>query len=136
MEISVQIEGASKVGVFLEAFPKETGKAILRALKRGTTSAATHANRVVSAEMGLKVGDVRKRIRVVEPRGETLTGEVRGSLKRIPLIEFGARGPEPSRGRGGGVSYRIGSGGRGRHPHAFITTVGSHRGVFGRKRIP
>jgi hypothetical protein len=133
MQISVEVEGASKVSVFLDAFPRETGRAILRALRRGKEMAQTRANRVISQDMGLKVGDVRKRIRLIEPTAETLAYELRGSLKRIPLIEFGARGPEPSRGKGRGVSYRIGSGGRGRHAHAFITTVGSHRGVFERK---
>lgn len=134
VQIAVEIDGASKVGVFLDAFPRETGKAILRALKRGTAAASTHANRVVSADMGLKVGDVRKRIRVVEPNGSTLEGQLRASFRRVPLIDFGATGPDPSRGRGGGVRYRIGTGGRGRSPHAFIATMPTgHRGIFERK---
>jgi hypothetical protein len=58
---------------------------------------------------------------------------------RIPLIDFAARGPEPSRGRGRGVSYRL-PGGRSRDPHAFIATMPSgHRGVFkrtGKERNP
>lgn len=137
MQISVEVQGASKVSVFLHAFPRETGRAILRALKRGTAAAATTAGRVVSSDMGLKVGDVRTRIRVTEPNGATLEGKLSGSLRRVPLIEFGATGPEPSRGRGGGVSYRVGRG-RGRATRAFIATVGTgrHRGVFERKATP
>jgi hypothetical protein len=51
---------------------------------------------------------------------------------RIPLIDFGARGPEPSRGRGSGVTYRMG-GAQKRLPHAFIARLASgHRGVFER----
>jgi hypothetical protein len=53
------------------------------------------------------------------------------SLKRIPLIKFGARGPEPSRGKGRGVSYKLGGQGKQRVPNAFIATMPSgHRGVF------
>jgi hypothetical protein len=53
--------------------------------------------------------------------------------RRIPLIAFSARGPEPSRGKGRGVSYRLPTG-RGRIANAFIATVGigGHRGVFKR----
>jgi hypothetical protein len=124
------------VGVFLEAFPNETGRAILRALKRGKEMAQTRANRVISQDMGMKAGDVRKRIRVIEPTAETLSYELRGSLRRVPLIELGARGPEPSRGRGRGVSYNLPRG-RGRISDAFIATVGTgaHRGVFKRNRV-
>lgn len=133
MQISIEVQGASKVGVFLDAFPRETGTAILRALKRGTDAAATRAGRVISQDMGLKVGDVRKRIKVTDPNGTTLEGRIAGSLKRVPLIEFRATGPEPSRGRGSGVRYAI-QRGRGRAPNAFIATMRSgHRGVFQRK---
>jgi hypothetical protein len=82
------------------------------------------------------------------------------SAKRIPLIDWDARGPYPSRGKGRGVSTSLrtsgvtaikargkalgvgGStgGGRGRYPHAFIAQMRSgHRGVFqrgGTKRMP
>lgn len=115
MQIAVEILGASKVSVFLDTFPSETGKAILRALKRGTDSAATHAGRVVASDMGLKIGDVRKRVRVIPPTGETLAGELRGSLKRIPLIDFAKRS---------------------KVPHAFPATMPSgHRGIFVRSPL-
>jgi hypothetical protein len=128
------------VGDYLEFFPKQTAIALLRATKRGTKAANTLAARLVSKDMGIKVGDVKSRIRVKVPTAQTMTGELRASLKRIPLIKFGARGPEPSRGRGRGVTTR-GKGGRSRIPSAFIATMPAtgHRGVFKRegvKRVP
>jgi hypothetical protein len=55
---------------------------------------------------------------------------LKASLKRIPLFDFGAKGPVPSRGKGRGVTVK----GK-RYPHAFIATVGSgrHTGVFQRR---
>jgi hypothetical protein len=61
-----------------------------------------------------------------------MTARLISSGARIPLIDFSARGPEPSRGRGRGVSYKL-AGAGGRLPHAFIATMRSgHRGVFER----
>lgn len=136
--INIEVD-SKKVDAAFEAAPKKTGVAILRALKKGTKAGGTHANRVVSKDMGVKVSDVRAKIRLENPTTQTLSGKIRANLKRIPLIKFGARGPEPSRGRGRGVTYR-GKGGRKRHPQAFISAVGGgHRGVFerkGSKRLP
>jgi hypothetical protein len=138
-EITIQIEGLDRASAMLDAFPRETSKAMLRAVKRATDHAATTAVRVVSSDTGLGASKVRARIAKVNPTGSNnVQGQVRGELKRVPLIEFGARGPEPSRGKGRGVSYRLPGGGRGRHPNAFITTVGTgrHRGVFVRRNSP
>lgn len=137
MTLSVEID-SKKVDAALESSPKKTGVALLRSLKRGTKSARTLAARVVSKDMSLKVSDVRVRIRITEPTAQTLSGKLGGDLRRIPLIKFRAKGPEPSRGRGRGVSYRGKTGKR--LPHAFISTMpGAHRGVFQRKsssRLP
>lgn len=125
---------SKSVDEFLELAPKKTALAILRSVKRGTTAAGTKAARVVASDMALKVGDARKAIRIVPPNYETLTGEVRAKLKRIPLIKFNARGPQPSRGKGRGVSYRA-EGTRKTISSAFIETMpGGHQGVF--KRAP
>ena len=133
MALTVTVDSKS-VSDALDAAPRKTGIAILRALKLGTKSANTLAARLASKDMGLKVGDVKRQIRLIVPTGQTLTGELRVSLKRIPLIKFGARGPEPSRGRGRGVTAR-GKVGRKRYPHAFIATMPKtgHRGVFERE---
>jgi hypothetical protein len=106
--------------------------AVRRALKKAATSGRQAMVADMSADTGLPVGKVREAIKVV-PQGDTQVNlECTGS--RIPLIEFRARGPEPSRGRGRGVTYALPKG-RGRMEHAFIATMpnGGHRGVFVRK---
>jgi hypothetical protein len=123
----------TNVSAFLGAFPVETSKAIQSAAVRSSKAMGTQANRVVSRDMGLKVGTVRSKLKPFGPRGPDLAWGVRASSKRIPLIEFGARGPEPSRGKGRGVTYKSGRRGKGRQANAFIATVGAHRGVFKRK---
>lgn len=112
-------------------------RAITRALNRAGGSARTFMAREVSRDMRLKVGTVRDRLRVREAKAESLTYRLEASLKRLPLIEFQpVRGPEPSRGRGRGVTARTTTG---RYPHAFLATMRSgHRGVFervGRARL-
>ena len=136
--LNIEVD-SKEVAAAFEIAPKKIGLALLRALKRGTKSAGTHANRVVSKDMGVKVSDVRAKIRLENPTAQTLSGKLHANLKRIPLIKFGARGPQPSRGRGRGVSYKL-KGGRGRHPHAFIARMPSgHKAVSERKgtaRLP
>lgn len=128
--MNIEID-SKKVDTAFEIFPKKAGIALLRALKRGTKAAKTKATSVVSKDMGLKASDVRNRIRVKEPTGQTLTGELRASLKRIPLIKFGASSSRR------GVKSR---GTSGRIPRAFIATMPSgHEGVYERKgtaRLP
>lgn len=129
MTITIEVDDRRVTRAFQEA-PRKTSIALLRSLKSGTKSAHTLAGRVVAKDMGIKVGDAKDSIRLTLPTGATMTGEIAGGLKRIPLIKFGARGPEPSRGRGRGVTYRGRSGSK-RIPKAFIATMPSgHRGVF------
>ncbi len=137
MKFTVEDKSVEK---FLDVAPKKTSIAVVRAVNRGTTAARTFAARTVSKDMGLAVGVVKKNIDMQKASSKTeARGILRASLRRIPLINFGARGPEPSRGRGRGVSYKIG-GGRKRIKSGFITDVGSgHRGVFkraGLDRLP
>lgn len=106
-----------------------------RVLKRTGTSARAVMVQAIAQDTGLPSTRVRKEIAI------NLVGQVGVQLQvagyRIPLIDFQARGPEPSRGRGSGVSYKLGSGGRNRAPHAFIATMRSgHRGVFVRAGRP
>lgn len=105
--------------------------AVSRALNRAATSERVAMAREVSRNLGLKVGTVRERIGLQEARPQRPSARLTASPKRIPLIEFSASGPEPSRGRGR-VSARVG-GVRKRYPGAFITRMRSgHRGVFRR----
>ncbi len=105
---------------------------IARALNRSIATGQTLAARLISQEMGLKVSTVKKFLRVRKATGQNLTATLYASAKRVPLIEFKARGPEPSRGRPGGVRSGL-SGGAPRLARAFIATMPTgHRGVFER----
>ncbi len=105
--------------------------ALRRALKRTATSVRAVMASEVAKDVGIRVGTVRDEIKLrIDTDERTATISVSGA--RIPLIEFNARGQEPSRGRGRGVSAVI-KGARTRYPNAFIATTRSgHRGVFTR----
>jgi len=113
--------------------------AIARALNRANASGKTVLTRIIAQDMGIRQKDVRDKILLIpaRPAREALVASMRASIKPIPTIAFGARGPDPSRGRGRGVTWRN-QGQRKREPRAFITTVragatGQHKGVFIRK---
>lgn len=109
----------------------------VRALNRSASTARTGMTRLVAADMQLKVSTVRDRIAIENASPSKLSAVLRASMKRVPLVEFGAKGPEPSRGKGRGVTAKTGAR---RYPHAFFATMRSgHRGVFQRKgknRLP
>lgn len=120
----------------IESLRTKFPRAIRRSVKRAGTAARTAMTKEIGRDTGLAAKRIKEEIRT-EVLGNTgVRLEVKG--RRVPLIEFKARGPEPSRGRGRGVSYRL-PGGRGRAPTAFITTIRGRRGVFRRRtenRIP
>lgn len=124
----------------LRQYPGRTQRATMRALNRALTSGRATLARLVATDMGLKVGDVKEAIKVRQATATQLEIRLAASLKRIPLSAFNARGPMPSRGKGRGVTYRIGSGGRGRLESAFLARLSSgHLGVFkrvGTARLP
>jgi len=115
-------------------------RAIPRALNRAINTAATFAGREIAKDMGLKVGDAKRALTIREATFSRPEASLSASRKRLPLIAFSARGLEPSRGKGRGVTYRLGTGGRARAEHAFIATMPSgHRGVYARSnesRLP
>jgi hypothetical protein len=110
--------------------------AIARALNRTADSGKTAIVRSIATDLGLKVGVVRDLIVIRKATSDNLAATFHASAKRVPLIDFSARGPEPSRGKGKGVKARL-PGGAGVYPHAFIAVVGQggHRGVFQRKGL-
>src|SRR6185295_6722251 len=129
---TIDVQGSAGVARMLNAYPDRVTRATVRALNRGIASARTLMVREIARDTGLKSADVRNALPMREATANNLTATLAASLKRIPLIKFNARGPEPSRGKGRGVTYRL-TGSRGRHPNAFIATMGSgHRGVFAR----
>ncbi len=113
--------------------------AIARALNRSGASGKTIMVREISREIGVKVGDVRDTVTVSQAHTGRLQVDVIATGKRIALEDFHAKGPMPSRGRGKGVTYRIGST-RKTLPHAFRARMPSgHIGVFqrsGAARLP
>lgn len=113
--------------------------AIARALNRAAASGTTAMIRVISQDTGITQADLKgstkrnRRIWTQEAQPGHETVRVFASLDRIPLMDFGAKGPEPSRGKGRGVTAGLKGGAR-RYERAFIATMQSgHRGVFRRK---
>lgn len=112
---------------------EKTPIAIARALNRSADSGKTVMVRAMSQDLGIKVSDVRDTVGVSRARPDRHEAQLIATGARIPLIKLHARGPEPSRGKGRGVRWRL-PGSRGHDPHAFIATMPSgHRGVFKRK---
>lgn len=115
---------------------------IARALNRATVSARTVMVKKIGPDIGLAAAQVKDAIVTREATPERLSAHLAASLKRIPLVQFKAKGPESVAGGGatrrrGGVTYKIGTGGKGRAPNAFIVTMRSgHRGVFQRSSAP
>jgi hypothetical protein len=105
-----------------------------RAINRTLLSVVTAMARPVSQSLRLAVGEVKKRVITIQATRTRLTGHIEASNKPIPIILFGATGPEPSRGTGRGVTAKTQTR---RYPHAFIATMRSgHRGVFQRVGKP
>lgn len=147
--LEVTLSGAEVLAREFAEYPRTAQRAIVTSLNRGIASAHTLMVRAVARDSGLRQADLRNersggRVPRIFIRRASLSqpaASIGTSLTRIPLILFGASGPRPSRGRGRGVSYRLGIRGRRRLPNAFITTVGigRHEGVFvrrGRRRLP
>lgn len=137
--ITVQLNMKDLVGR-IDRLVANAPYAIARALNRSIASAKTVMVREIASDMDLAAGDVRDRIGVVEASApDRLRATLTAIPTRIPLIAFHARGPEPSRGRGRGVTARL-PGGAGTYAHAFIASMASgHRGVFqrvGTRRLP
>jgi len=104
-----------------------------RALNRAIVTGQTAMTKVIAADTGISSRAIKAEIRIDRAQRTKPVAAIEIAGRRIPLIAFSARGPEPSRGRGRGVSYRLPTG-RGRIGNAFIATMPSgHRGVFKRK---
>jgi hypothetical protein len=107
-------------------------RAAVWAMNRAIVSGQVDMAREIAGDTGLKVGDVKKQLPTSQATYSNPRAAFGAPLERIPLIYFKAKGPEPSRGRGSGVSYAL-TGGRRRVAESFIATMRSgHRGVFKR----
>ncbi|HEV8642168.1 MAG TPA: phage tail protein [Methylomirabilota bacterium] len=133
MDVRVTVDTRDLERAF-DALGAEAPRAVARAMNRTIATVKTAAVRASAAVLTLPQKDVRPAFFESRATSTRLEADLRASGKRIPLIAFGARGPEPSRGRGRGVTYRLPGGrGRGTVPSGFIATMRSgHRGVFKR----
>jgi Prophage minor tail protein Z (GPZ) len=131
--ITVEVQGESAVIVSLTETPELVTRAMVRAQNRAIVTARTTIARLMAEDLGMPIRRVVEAISLRNASIERPEARIGASAKRIPLIDFDASGPEPSRGKGRGVSYRL-NGGRARIPSGFIATMRSgHRGVFVRK---
>ena len=117
----------------LSRFARATPRMAAAALNRTRKGVATTWKNAVYEDIGgLKKGAIAKQLKHRKATAQKLQAAVIVRDRPIPLIHFGARGKEPSRGQGRGVSYKIFNKRR-RRRHAFIATMPSgHRGVFER----
>ena len=130
--MSVTLGTSRQIERLFDRYRAKFPKAIVRALNRAGTSTRTLMASKSAKDLGLKVGTVRDQFRVVNATEARMRVRISVTGSRIPLIDFRATGPVPSRGRGRGVTARL-PGGKGRYPHAFIATTRSgHTGVFER----
>lgn len=111
------------------------GPAIMaRALNRAGTSGKTAMKKAVSADTGIAQKGLERQIKVDKANKTRPSVSLTISGTPMPLIDFQGRGPEPSRGKGKGATYRSPSGGRKQVPGGFIAMMKSgHRGIFVRK---
>ncbi len=131
--IQVSIDGAPAAMASFRGRAEKIPSALARAINRTIGSVRTVMVREIAGDIGLASKVVRDALSLREAVPDRPEATLGAKLKRTPLIAFGASGPEPSRGRGRGVSYKL-SGSRDRIQSAFIATMPSgHRGVFIRK---
>lgn len=116
----------------INALELKAPNAIARAINRAADSGRTAMTSSISKDTGLRSKDVRGEIKVHKATPAKLGAALSVAGKRLPLVMFRATGPDPSRGKGRGVSYKLPTG-RGRVATAFFATMKSgHRGVFRR----
>jgi len=136
-DFSIDVKSFAKE---LEALGNRAPALMARVVNRANVAGKTAMVKAVSKDTGIQQKNIERELRINKATrfAPVASIEIRG--RRIPLIAFKARGPEPSRGRGRGVSYTL-PGGRQRIGNAFIGTMphSGHRGVFKRvskKRLP
>lgn len=134
ISVSMDLERFSADFVTLR---KAAPQILARGLNRAGLAGKTAMVRAVATESGIRNKDISRVISVHKAKSNDLTWSLTLKGNRIPLIAFQARGPEPSAGRGRGVSWRM-MGQKKSDGSLFISTVGKgqHRGVFRRAASP
>lgn len=126
----------------LRALGAQAPFVLTKSLNRAALEGKTEMVTAIRQDTALQAKYINREIKLDKAMKTRPTATVIVGADRIPLIAFSARGPQPSRGKGRGVSYRL-PGGRERISEAFIATVRSehqrkagfegHKGVFKRK---
>jgi hypothetical protein len=106
--MQITVDGIRLTADEFETYPSRAQSAVVRALNRGGTAGRTFVSRAIASDTGLKVGVVTKSLRVRQASKNDPVMSVAAGFKRLALMDFGARGPRPSRGRGAGVRVRAG----------------------------
>lgn len=117
---------------------KGMGRTLPRIMSRAINKAAAPARTEISRGLvkltGMKVGVMKKSVKLKKSTFSTLRATISLSTGRIPLIDLRARQTKK------GVSYKpTRTGGRETIPSAFIATIGTSENVVkrkGRPRIP
>lgn len=137
----VEVKGSDAIIADFRDMPVKVRKGNVRAINRAITSGRAVMAKFMASDTGLKSSDIKAALRI---RNATIDNPAASigtkQLDRIPLVKFGATGPEPSRGRGRGVSAKM-QGARKRYKDAFLATMPTgHRGVYvrvaGAGRLP
>lgn len=129
MRITIRPEGLARPGR-LAALGLDLRLATVRALNRTVSTVRTATSRALAQDTGLPQKLIRPRLAVERATFTRQQATLSITGRRLPLIAFGARQTRT------GVTYRL-PGGRGRAPHAFLSTMRSgHLGVFQRRGLP
>lgn len=131
--IRISLDSVATVTANLQARSDKLQLAMVRAINRSIGSVRTVMVREIARNLSLKQKIVRDALTMRQATVQRPEASLGASLKKMKLFDFSAKGPYPSRGKGGGVTYKL-TGITGRIPNAFIATMPSgHPGVFVRK---
>jgi hypothetical protein len=126
-----RVRGFGDVREMLQHLRREAPAANARVVNRGLAAGLTRAVREVARALAVLSRDVRAAFALRRATPARAEAAIVAVDKRIGLVKAGARGPEPSRGRGR-VTVRAGQ----VPPSAFLATTRSgHRAVWVRRGV-
>ncbi|QCT03819.1 hypothetical protein E6C60_3108 [Paenibacillus algicola] len=124
----------------LKQMDKAVRKAVLSSLNRATQRSKTEAGRKTRERYLVKQKEVVETIRIKKAFGNNLQATLTSRGHNIPLIKFGVTPKRKLKRAPKFLKAAVYRGGAKKPiPGAFITTAGSHTGVFervGKKRLP
>jgi hypothetical protein len=125
IDIQISKSQLKRLNKFLQRYPKAAPKIISRSINKTATTARTDISRDVNKTYSLKVGAIKKMIRLFRATRRRWRADLKLANYRIPLKQFSARQIKS------GVSYKIKKSGGRKKIYAFIAKMPSgHEGVF------